>query len=107
MLKFPPFFLLDETVNEVVTRHVDNAQLLSHAAKEMAFVLPLAKAARFADLFEELEGRAQALQIQSYGIKFYYLCFFVPAAYIFFSTEFMSYSCGSTSFLLLVFLQHV
>lgn len=54
---------------ELVQRHVSQATLLSSAGGEISFQLPVASKAAFAELFAELEGKLEALQIGSYGIS--------------------------------------
>ena len=54
----------------LVTGAVRGARLLSNAARELSYMLPLAEVAAFAPLLERLEGEeGKALGVGSYGIS--------------------------------------
>jgi ABC-type multidrug transport system ATPase subunit len=58
-----------DDVSDMVLRHVPAARVLSTAAGEMAYQLPLAAVKQFADMFVELENEREHLGIGGYGIS--------------------------------------
>ncbi|CAM6122589.1 unnamed protein product [Calypogeia fissa] len=59
----------EAAVQEVIFNRLPQAVPLSSAGGEMAFQLPVANKAAFAELFEELEQQKDALKIGGYGVS--------------------------------------
>ena len=58
-----------EAIFQLVCKHVDQAQLESAISAECKILLPHGAAAKFPDLFTELEQNKDALQIFSIGLS--------------------------------------
>ena len=59
----------DAPIDNLVETHVRDAKRLKSSGGEKAWQLPFDAVGRFADMFEELEGRRAALGVGGYGIS--------------------------------------
>ena len=53
----------------IVQKHVETAEILSDAAGEISFRLPLKDSGKFPEMFEELDENLESLKLLNYGIS--------------------------------------